>query len=167
MEPGYMDKLQQSLPKGVDPRLDNRTGDDRPVLEHDPAVPQQVDGPDLMHQAEHAEAVARHAKTFDDVERAGMSSRGHHSLGDSSIPNGNAAGQADDLLETDPGNPDSAPTGLGDHGDVGTAASAFQAEEVAKDARRAAGAGSSETASAGPGERRARSKSSAEKDSKE
>lgn len=36
----------------VDARLDNRTGTARPQVEVFPAVPQQIDGPDLMHQAE-------------------------------------------------------------------------------------------------------------------
>jgi hypothetical protein len=115
VEKGYFDKdgtpsdKTRTVPEGVDPRLDNRAGDDRPPFEKDPAVPQQVDGPDLMHQDEHAEAVEKIRKaTFQ--EGKGMFSPGDHSLGDEEARKGNDAGQADDRLETDPGSLDSAPT---------------------------------------------------------
>lgn len=157
-----MERVRASLPEGVDPRLDNRTGSDRPPLESDPAVPQQVDGPDLMHQAEHAEAVAKKAREVDEVERKGMFSAGDHSLGSQDQRRGNDAGQADSRLETDPGNPNSASTDVA-NGDVVTAAGPLQAEQIAKDTRSASGAADSETATAGPGERRARSTRSADK----
>jgi hypothetical protein len=69
----------------VDVRLDDRTGRDRPPLEEFPAVPQQVDGPDVEHQAEHTAAhMAELAKgdDGDDVERKGAKSLGPHGLGD-------------------------------------------------------------------------------------
>jgi len=163
MEQGYMERIRAKLPKGVDPRLDNRSGTDRPPVERDPAVPQQVDGPDLMHQAEHAEAVARKAKEAEEVERKGMFSPGDHSLGDLEERGGNDAGQADRRLETDPANAGSASTDVAE-GDVTTAAGPLQAEEVAKDARRAAGGADSETASAAPGERRARGRAANSKE---
>lgn len=158
MEPGYMERKAAQLPEGVDPRLDNRTGSDRPVRETSPAVPQQVDGPDLMHQAEHAEAVARLAADAKEVERVGMFSAGDHSTAGYEARGGNDAGQADALLETDPENPASESTSVKD-GDAVVAASKEQAEEVAKNTRQAAGAADSETATAAPGERRARSRS--------
>lgn len=160
MEPGYMERKAALLPEGVDPRLDNRTGSDRPPVESDPAVPQQVDGPDLMHQAEHAEAVARKAAAVEDVERKGMFSPGDHSLGSQEERRGNDMGQADPRLETDPENPNSASTDVAE-GDVVPAADALQAAEVAKNVRQVQGGADSETATAGPGERRARSTRSA------
>jgi hypothetical protein len=69
----------------VDVRLDDRTGTYRPPLEEFPAVPQQVDGPDVEHQAEHtAEHMAKLAEgdDDDDVERKGAKSLGPHGLGD-------------------------------------------------------------------------------------
>jgi hypothetical protein len=94
---------------GVDPRLDNRTGADRPPLESDPAVPQQVDGPDVMHQAEHTEAALK-VKQAQAGQVKGMFSPGDHSLGDEDARKGNDAGQADSVLETDPESKQSAPT---------------------------------------------------------
>jgi len=62
-----------------DPRLDNREGAQRPPLEEFPAVPQQVDGPDLAGQAKHSEkALAGDVK--DDVSRKGQYSPGPHGL---------------------------------------------------------------------------------------
>jgi hypothetical protein len=69
----------------VDVRLDDRTGTYRPPLEEFPAVPQQVDGPDVEHQAEHtAKHMAKLAEgdDGDDVERKGAKSLGPHGLGD-------------------------------------------------------------------------------------
>jgi hypothetical protein len=156
MEPGYMDKVRAEARDDVDPRLDNRTGSDRPVRQESPAVPQQVDGPDLMHQAEHAQAVADASRDAGGVDRMGMFSYGDHSTGNPEDRGGNHAGQGDSVLETDPGNPASESTSL-KSGDAYPAADPLQAEEVAKDAKRASGADSSETATAGPGERRSRS----------
>lgn len=138
VEKGYFEKRDKALQEAqgaVDPRLDSRTGDDRPPLESDPAVPQQVDGPDLMHQEEHAAAVAK-LRESQQVERKGMFSPGDHSLGDDEARGGNDAGQADETLETDPASPASAPTDAR-QGDVG---------------------GATEKATAAPGERRTRSK---------
>lgn len=78
----------------VDARLDNRVGTDRPKLESFPAKPQQIDGPDVMHQAEHtAKVLADRAKGNDgtgekDVERKGMFSPGPHGLSDESLREG-------------------------------------------------------------------------------
>lgn len=97
----------------VDPRLDNRTGSARPPLENDPAVPQQIDGPDLLGQEAHAEAV-REMEARGDIPRKGMFSPGDHGLGDLDARDRGAGdvdrGQGGDALETDPGNPASAPT---------------------------------------------------------
>lgn len=163
MEPGYMERKAASLPEGVDPRLDNRTGNDRPVRVESPAVPQQVDGPDLMHQAEHAEAVARLAADAEKVERVGMFSAGDHSTAGYEARGGNHAGQADDRLETDPEHVGSESTAVKD-GVVEVAATKEQAEEVAKNTRAVSGAADSETATAAPGERRARTRSADKKE---
>jgi hypothetical protein len=74
---------------GVDARLDNRSGAQRPPLEEWPAKPQQIDGPDLEHQAEHTR------KTLDRIEqevgeRKGMYSPGPHGLSDESQRGGQA-----------------------------------------------------------------------------
>jgi hypothetical protein len=69
----------------VNPNLDNRTGDQRPPLVDFPAKPQQVDGPEVGHFAEHDE---EHGEEFAErfgpkVDRpAGMKSEGQHGLGD-------------------------------------------------------------------------------------
>lgn len=158
-EPGYFDRLKENLDQtDADPRLDNRSGSDRAARVSDPAVPQQVDGPDLMHQADHAEAVARKAAAADRPERVGMFSPGDHSLGDYEERGGNHAGQADDRLETDPEAKNSASTDMADGEADVSRTDPIQAEGVAK----ALGGGSrskagrSETATAGPGERRSR-----------
>lgn len=70
---------------GVDARLDNRTGSDRPPLETFPAKPQQIDGPDVAHQAEHTRATLAARATGDDVERKGQFSPGPHGLSDESL----------------------------------------------------------------------------------
>jgi len=110
VEKGY--KMGGDLPEGVDPRLDNRQGASRPPLESDPAVPQQVDGPDVVHQAEHAKAVEGGVEVGVSVQPAakGMHSPGDHSLGEEAARLGNDAGQAADTLETDPDSDSSAPT---------------------------------------------------------
>jgi len=110
-EAGYFDRLKDSLADtGADPRLDNRSAEDRALKVDHPAVPQQVDGPDLMHQEEHAKAVGEKKRT--EGERVGMFSAGDHSLGDESERGGNHAGQADDRLETDPESRASASTSM-------------------------------------------------------
>ncbi|MBX9425432.1 hypothetical protein [Streptomyces lateritius] len=64
----------------IDPRLDNRTGDQRPKLEGFPAKPQQIDGPEI------GEEPVRHAKrgrsAADHGTRKGAKSPGPHGLGD-------------------------------------------------------------------------------------
>ncbi|MEV5445253.1 hypothetical protein AB0N23_22335, partial [Streptomyces sp. NPDC052644] len=46
-EPATQELAVDPEEPGIDPRLDNRTGDQRPPLEEFPAKPQQVDGPEL------------------------------------------------------------------------------------------------------------------------
>jgi hypothetical protein len=70
----------------VDARLDNRSGPFRPPLEEFPAKPQQIDGPDLIHQVEHTR------RTLDAVEDPGpvkgMFSPGPHGLSDEDMREG-------------------------------------------------------------------------------
>lgn len=66
----------------VDMRLDDRTGAARPPLEEFPAVPQQVDGPDVEHQAQHTADHRAKGVDDDDVERKGAKSLGPHGLSD-------------------------------------------------------------------------------------
>lgn len=155
VEAGYFDRLKDSMPDDVDPRLDNRSGADRAVRVSDPAVPQQVDGPDLMHQGEHAAAVARKAEAMDRPERVGMFSPGDHSLGAYEERGGNHAGQADDRLETDPDGIQSASTDMSDGEADVSRTDPIQADGVAKALGRSKDAGP-ETASRAPGERRSR-----------
>jgi hypothetical protein len=63
----------------IDPRLDNRTGDQRPLLETFPAKPQQIDGPEV---GETPPARARARKKAVDGPRKGRRSPGPHGLGD-------------------------------------------------------------------------------------
>lgn len=66
----------------VDARLDNRVGTDRPRRESWPAVPQQVDGPDVVHQAEFTKAYLEAAdNAVASGSRKGMHSPGPHGLG--------------------------------------------------------------------------------------
>lgn len=71
----------------VDARLDNRTGADRPPLETFPAKPQQIDGPDVMHQVEHTRRVLAEREDVTG-ERKGMFSPGPHGLSDESLRDG-------------------------------------------------------------------------------
>jgi hypothetical protein len=73
---------------GVNPRLDNRLGDQRPPLEEYPAKPQQVPGPEVGHFAEHAEQQRELFSKFsgDDVERlGGVRQEGRHGLGERGV----------------------------------------------------------------------------------
>lgn len=72
------------LPENVDARLDNRTGTQRPKVESFPAKPQQVDGPDLMHQAEHTKRTLK-KEAADKTNRKGMFSPGPHGLSDDTL----------------------------------------------------------------------------------
>lgn len=65
----------------VDPRLDNRSGRQRPPLETFPAKPQQVDGPDIVNQPTVREAAKLVDDQEDAVTRKGMASPGPHGLG--------------------------------------------------------------------------------------
>lgn len=71
----------------VDARLDNRTGADRPPIEKWPAKPQQIDGPDVMHQVEHTRRVLQERES-EVGERKGMFSPGPHGLSDESLRDG-------------------------------------------------------------------------------
>jgi hypothetical protein len=64
----------------VDARLDNRSGTDRPPLLQYPAVPQQVDGPDVMHQVEFTRNFLESGQNVDTGPRLGMFSVGPHGL---------------------------------------------------------------------------------------
>lgn len=68
---------------GVNVALDNRTGDQRPQRQDFPAVPQQVDGPEVGHFAEHAEQTKGLASKFaaKGDRPVGMKSEGPHGLG--------------------------------------------------------------------------------------
>jgi hypothetical protein len=65
----------------VDPRLDNRKGDQRPPLETFPAKPQHIDGPDVSDEIPRPEEVAKNREE-DGREHKGMKSPGPHGLGD-------------------------------------------------------------------------------------
>lgn len=60
---------------GIDARLDNRSGAQRPPLEEWPAKPQQVDGPDVAHQVEHTRA------TLKEFEESTGPVKGQYSIG--------------------------------------------------------------------------------------
>jgi hypothetical protein len=66
----------------VDARLDNRAGADRPARVDFPAVPQQVDGPDVAHQAEFTRRFLSQQKSANPEGLLGMSSPGPHGLSD-------------------------------------------------------------------------------------
>ncbi len=85
---------------GVDARLDNRRGADRPPLETWPAKPQQIDGPDVMTQVEHTRKVLAER---DDVagERKGMFSAGPHGLSDESLRESGPKGETAPLYGTE------------------------------------------------------------------
>lgn len=88
----------------VDARLDNRVGADRPPLESFPAKPQQVDGPDVIHQVEHTRKVlADRAKggDKDTVERKGMFSPGPHGLSDEALREGDTTFGTEGLTESE------------------------------------------------------------------
>jgi hypothetical protein len=87
---------------GVDARLDNRTGAARPPLEQWPAKPQQVDGPDLAHQAEHTAATLRQLDQ-EVGERKGMYSPGPHGLSDEELRESGTAFGPEGLAEAGPG----------------------------------------------------------------
>jgi len=65
---------------GVDARLDNRQGRFRPVFEEWPAKPQQIDGPDVVHQLEHSRATLGQLTDEVDGDAKGMYSIGSHGL---------------------------------------------------------------------------------------
>jgi hypothetical protein len=65
----------------IDPRLDNRVGNQRPPLETFPAKPQQIDGPDVANSPNAREAVQMMKEEEDNATRKGMASPGPHGLG--------------------------------------------------------------------------------------
>lgn len=77
---------------GVNPALDNRTGDQRPQAAEWPAKPQQVDGPEVGRLAEHAEKVG---DTFTPAsgDPIGAKSEGPHGLGPHGVTVGDAHGR--------------------------------------------------------------------------
>lgn len=70
----------------IDPRLDNRVGNQRPPLETFPAKPQQIDGPDLANTPTAKEAGKAAESMREDensgITRKGMQSPGPHGLGE-------------------------------------------------------------------------------------
>jgi hypothetical protein len=64
----------------IDPRLDNRTGDQRPKLEDFPAKPQQIDGPEVGE--ERVRPAKRRRAVQDRGPAKGAKSPGPHGLGD-------------------------------------------------------------------------------------
>ena len=83
------DRKANGLASGVevDARLDNRTGADRPPVVKFPAVPQQIDGPDVQHQAEFTRAYLAGADERVG-NRLGMFSAGPHGLSEDSVRQG-------------------------------------------------------------------------------
>lgn len=81
---------------GVNPSLDNRTGDQRPILAKG-VKPQQIDGPEVGHFAEHAERFAEEAKNVlsavPEGEVVGMKSEGPHGRGPHGVTVGDEHGQ--------------------------------------------------------------------------
>lgn len=75
----------------VDPALDNRTGDQRPHLS-DEVKPQQVDGPEVGHLAEHAEKFPA-TDSEAEGEVLGAKSEGPHGRGPHGVTVGDAHGQ--------------------------------------------------------------------------
>lgn len=68
---------------GVNPQLDNRTGDQRPRKVEWPAKPQQIPGAEVGHFQEHAEKYRALADKFkDNGEPLGSRSLGAHGLGE-------------------------------------------------------------------------------------
>jgi hypothetical protein len=78
VEAGYKARVSVPGHDNVDARLDNRAGAARPPVEDWPAKPQQIDGPDLMHQTEHTAATLREREEVGNVK--GMFSPGPHGL---------------------------------------------------------------------------------------
>lgn len=81
-EPSAADKEWEKA--GVDPRLDNRMGHQRPPQREWPAVPQQVDGPEVGEDfSAHYPAEGKKFRDEEaDFKAAGMQSKGPHGLGD-------------------------------------------------------------------------------------
>ncbi len=94
-----VDKDLQADEQVIDPRLDNRVGNQRPKLETFPAKPQQIDGPDVAHNptAKQAAAIAkdqREGNVGDNDPRKGAGSPGPHGLGDTeAVPFEEAVGR--------------------------------------------------------------------------
>jgi len=82
---------------GVNPRLDNRTGDQRPVLATAPK-PQQIDGPEVGHFAAHHERFGKDAEAAlaagrPEGEVVGGKSEGPHGRGPHGVTVGDEHGQ--------------------------------------------------------------------------
>lgn len=94
MEAAHKARTEVPGRPGVDARLDNRSGVNAPPVEEWPAKPQQIDGPDLEHQAEFTRAflAERESKVG---ERKGQFSPGPHGLSDESQRGGQAVESAE------------------------------------------------------------------------
>lgn len=86
---------------GVDARLDNRRGADRPPLETWPAKPQQIDGPDVLTQVEHTRKTLADREDAGDGDRKGMFSAGPHGLSDESLRESGPKGATEPLYGTE------------------------------------------------------------------
>jgi hypothetical protein len=89
MEAAYKARTEVPGRPGVDARLDNRSGVNAPPLEEWPAKPQQIDGPDLEHQAEFTRKFLE-GREESVGERKGQFSPGPHGLSDESQRGGQA-----------------------------------------------------------------------------
>lgn len=95
-EPRGRDRLASAAREAsVDPRLDNRTGDQRPTRPtEDPAKPQHIDGPEVGHEAEFARRfVAPLNRGQEQGEPLGAKSEGPHGLGPHGVTVGDSHGQ--------------------------------------------------------------------------
>lgn len=95
MKSGHEARVTVPGAPGVDARLDNRSGKDRPPLEAFPAKPQQIDGPDVMGQVEHTRRTLEGRE--DTVARKGMFSPGQHGLAEESVRAGHYTPDAVDM----------------------------------------------------------------------
>lgn len=84
---------------GVDARLDNRRGNDRPVVGD--VKPQQIDGPDITEQVEWTKRAIAEREANTAEGRAGMFSAGPHGRSDDSLREGGALGEKKTLYGTE------------------------------------------------------------------
>lgn len=84
---------------GVDARLDNRRGNDRPVVGE--VKPQQIDGPDITEQVEWTRKALQDREANSAEGRAGMFSAGPHGRSDESLREGGPVGEKQTLYGTE------------------------------------------------------------------